>query len=264
MKNSGISWTDHTFNPWHGCEKVSPACTRCYAEALSIRWGRRKIWGKGVPRRFMSETYWKQPVKWNEAAAAAGTRARVFCASMADVFEDRRDLDGARRSLWKLIGKTPSLDWLLLTKRPENVLSMIPSAWRVVDEFPSNVWMGTTAENDEWWDKRVEVLRGIPARIRFVSVEPMLGPITGNLASVDWILVGGESGPGARLMEKAWAVDLLDRAKRAGIRVHYKQHGRALARQEGTSNPKGGDPAEWPADLRIQEFPVVDTLEVRP
>ena len=253
MKNSAISWTDHTFNPWHGCEKVSPACTRCYAETNSLRWG-KKIWGKDAPRRFMSDNYWKQPLSWNRIAGKTGIRARVFCASMADVFEDREDLLKERARLWNLIDVTPNLDWLLLTKRPENTLSMVPKIWISLG-FPTNVWMGTTAENDEWWTKRLPHLRKIPARIRFVSVEPMLGPITGSLEGVDWLLVGGESGKGSRLMRTEWVSDLLTRAKKEGVLFHYKQHGEALARQLGCAEPKGKDPAEWPERIRVQEFP---------
>lgn len=119
-KNSRIEWTDHTFNPWWGCTKVSEACKNCYAEAWSKRVG-QQVWGPQAERRFFGERHWLEPLKWNADAAAHGKRLRVFCASMADVFEDRRSLDPWRSKLWELIEATPQLDWLLLTKRPEHV-----------------------------------------------------------------------------------------------------------------------------------------------
>src|SRR5258708_7584279 len=115
-KNSHIEWTHHTFNPWWGCTKVSPACDNCYAEAWAKRVG-NDVWGSKAPRRFFSDSHWKEPLKWQAQAAEEEERARVFCASMADVFEARPELDAPRARLWKLIESTPNLDWLLLTKR---------------------------------------------------------------------------------------------------------------------------------------------------
>ena len=254
MKNSRISWTTHTFNPWWGCVKVSPACDRCYAERDAKRWA-FKVWGKKAERRFFGDKHWNEPRKWDRQAAALGIRPRVFCASMADVFEDREDLKLHRMRLWELIRETPNLDWLLLTKRPENVLGMVPEVWARYG-FPRHAWIGTTAEDDKWWARRVPALLQIPASVRFVSVEPMLGPITESLIGVDWVLVGGESGPGARLMEKEWATDLLARCREVGVAYHFKQKGDALAKEMGCASHKGGDPAEWPEELRVQQFPV--------
>jgi len=127
-KDSAIEWTHHTFNPWWGCTKVSPGCKYCYAETWAKRVG-QDIWGSRAPRRDLSEAYWRQPLAWNAEALSTGTRARVFCASMADVFEDRRDLDGKRERLWALIEATPKLDWLLLTKRPEAIGAALPRRW---------------------------------------------------------------------------------------------------------------------------------------
>src|SRR5688572_13560706 len=124
-KNSPIEWTHHTFNPWWGCTKVSPACDHCYAEAWARRVG-AKVWGSRAGRRFFSDNHWREPIRWNTAAAEMKARQRVFCASMADVFEPRPDLDGSRARLWELIRQTPWLDWLLLTKRPEHVLTVVP------------------------------------------------------------------------------------------------------------------------------------------
>lgn len=122
--NSKIEWTDHTFNPWLGCSKISPSCAHCYAEGWAKRSGLVK-WGDH-PRRRTSAANWREPLKWNRAAEAAGERRRVFCASLADVFEDREELKPWRYDLWRLIEATPSLDWLLLTKRPENCLAFVP------------------------------------------------------------------------------------------------------------------------------------------
>lgn len=128
---TGIAWTDHTFNPWIGCAHVSPGCDHCYAEAgTSARIARGRglpLWGEGAARQVTSPDYWKQPLRWDRAAAKEGVRRRVFCASLADVFEDRRDLDAARCALWDMIEQTPNLDWLLLTKRPQNVLRLAPT-----------------------------------------------------------------------------------------------------------------------------------------
>src|SRR4051812_43046764 len=124
-KNSHIEWTHHTFNPWWGCAKVSPACNHCYAETLANRFG-GAIWGVKGQRRFFGAAHWTEPEKWNVEAGRAKSRVRVFCASMADVFEDRRDLDAERVKLWALVERTKSLDWLLLTKRPEHVQKLAP------------------------------------------------------------------------------------------------------------------------------------------
>src|SRR5207245_7041240 len=149
-KNSSIEWTDHTFNPWWGCTKVSPACTNCYAEVWARRVG-ADVWGASSERRFFSEKHWQEPLKWNADATAMNRRKRVFCASMADVFESRHDLDDERAKLWNLIDATPSLDWLLLTKRPENIQLMAP--WK--DIWPRNVWLGTTVENHMYAETRL-------------------------------------------------------------------------------------------------------------
>jgi protein gp37 len=179
--NSEISWTDATFNPWWGCVKVSPACTNCYAAAWAKRHG--TDWGPKARRRFFGEKHWNEPLKWNTKAAAEGVRRRVFCASMADVFEllpdghpDQDQMTAERYRLWKLIGETPSLDWLLLTKRPENVIGMVPGSW-LNEGFPRNVWMGTTAENQEYADLRVLHLLTIPAPVLFLSMEPLLSAV---------------------------------------------------------------------------------------
>lgn len=213
-------------------------------------------WGKDTPRKQMSEHYWHDPIRWERKAVAAGVRARVFCSSMADVFEDHKDLVAPRLRLWDTIAATPHLDWLLLTKRPANMVAMAPAAWRT--GWPANVWPGTTTEDQKWFDKRIGALAGVPARTRWLSVEPMLGPVVlGRWANaISWCIVGGESGNGARLMEPKWATDLLAECRRNKIAYHFKQKGRALAAQLGCKDREGKDNTEWPAEFLVQEFPV--------
>ena len=230
--DSKIEWTHHTFNPWWGCERVSPGCQHCYAESLAKRYG-HKVWGKQSPRRFFGENHWNEPLRWNRDAQAAGERRRVFCASMADVFEERENLIHERLRLWDLIEATPWLDWLLLTKRPQNVLLLSPIRW---DRFgwPDNVWIGTTVEDQQRADERVPILCAIPARVRFLSCEPLIGPVnlqvgwlspTFPALHVDWVIVGGESGPGARPMDPEWARSLRDDCERFAVPFFFKQWG---------------------------------------
>lgn len=245
-ETTGISWTDATWNPWIGCTKVSPACDRCYAERDAKRYGLAD-WGDDAPRKRTGVAYWKNPEKWNRKAEKEGKRTKVFCASMADVFEDRRDLDGWRQELWQLIGLTPNLDWLLLTKRPENFQRMLPPSW--LKEPMGNVWLGVTAENQRRADERIPLLLQTPAVVHWVSAEPLLGPL--NLSrfkdGIDWIIVGGESGPGYRKMELGWAVDVLSQSRAYGFAFFMKQLG---------GHPdKKKDPEDWPDALAVQEFP---------
>ena len=231
-QNSKIEWTHHTFNPWWGCVKVSPACKFCYAET----WARRvgvEAWGNNAERRFFSSQHWKEPYKWNREAndLAPGhpDRPRVFCASMADVFEKRHDLDEWRARLWTVIAETPRLDWLLLTKRPEHVGQLVP--WTT--DWPTNVWLGTTAENQHWASKRITQLMRYPAAVRFASCEPLLGAV--NLepwlaprrsgAGLNWVIAGGESGSKSRPMNPSWAMSIRDQCERVGVPFHFKQWG---------------------------------------
>lgn len=228
-KNSTIEWTDHTFNPWWGCTKVSPGCTNCYAESWAKRVG-AKVWGYRESRLFFGERHWEGPLNWNAEAEQHRRRRRVFCASMADIFELRSDLDPWRQRLWDLIERTPWLDWLLLTKRPQNIKRKVP--WRVA--WPDNVWLGTTVEDQQRADERLPLLLQHPAKVRFLSCEPLLGPI--DLTSwiqagdkshypVDWVIAGGESGPNARPMLPGWARRVRDQCLSAGIPFHFKQWG---------------------------------------
>jgi protein gp37 len=179
----------------------------------------------------------------------------VFCASLADVFDAHPDLVEPRARLFRLIRITPNLDWLLLTKRPENIAGMLPPDW---DEGYPNVWLGTTVE-DERVGHRVDALSAIPAAIRFLSCEPLIGALDlrGKLDEIDWVIVGGESGAKARVMQSTWARAIIDTAKRQGVAIHVKQLGTFWSRTlRGFSGDRaGGDVDRWPMDLRIQEFP---------
>lgn len=271
MAATTIEWTDYTFNPWRGCTKISPGCANCYAEKL----GKRNPavlgeWGPSGRRVVAAESYWRLPLKWDREAAEAGERRKVFCASLADVFDDwpgqlghssggeivmwarlndgqwcagvvcdtpmlyrQLTLDDARIRLWRLIDETPNLDWLLLTKRPQNFRDMLP--W---PGWPrKNVWLGVSVEDQARADERIPELLATPAAVRFLSCEPLLGPI--NLVrwltpfhglhaqhnGIDWVIVGGESGPQARPMHPAWALSLRDQCQAAGMAFFFKQFG---------------------------------------
>jgi protein gp37 len=220
-RDSRIEWTHHTFNPWWGCVKVSPACAHCYAETWAHRLG-QSLWGRYAPRREFGDDYWRQPVRWNMEALRSGERRRVFCASMADVFEGRAQLNQWRERLWPLIEETPALDWLLLTKRPQNVERMVP--W--IRVWPDNVWLGTTAENQKYADLRIPFLLAAPARVHFISAEPLLGPLSlAKWRGIDWVIAGGESGHGARPTDPGWVRALRDECKASNVAFHFKQWG---------------------------------------
>lgn len=228
-KDSKIEWTHHTFNPWWGCVKVSPACKHCYAESWAKRLG-MDLWGHDSERRFFSDAHWRQPIKWNHDAKLAGERRRVFCASMSDIFENRRELDSWRARLWPIIEETSWLDWLLLTKRPQHVARFSPWGAR----WPRNVWLGTTAENQRRADERIPLILEQGAAIHFASCEPLLGPLklnrwlgtpTANNGNLNWVIAGGESGGKARPMNPEWAIDLRDECVAAGVPYHFKQWG---------------------------------------
>ena len=237
-ENSKIEWTDHTFNCWIGCTKVSPACDFCYAEKQNDhRQWNRAGWGAHAPRKRTSAAYWKQPFKWDRQAKAEGRRARVFCASLADVFDNHKSIDPEwRLELFDLIAATPNLDWLLLTKRPQNIAKMLPNDW---GGGWQNVWIGTTVENQAEADRRVPHLLTVPAAVHFLSCEPLLGPVDLRRAwggpmkiegpnwldFINWVICGGESGPGARPMHPDWARSLRDQCKAAGVAFHFKQWG---------------------------------------
>lgn len=173
-KKTKISWAHSTFNPWIGCDKVSPACDNCYAEGVAKRMG-KELWGKDAERFMTNPDYWREPVRWNEEARQRGEPWRVFCGSLCDVMEDRRDLDPRRTALFELIEATPHLTWLLLSKRPENFVRLTPAHWS--RGWPAHVWPMTTAENQRRLDERLPSLLCVPAAVRGLSIEPMLGRI---------------------------------------------------------------------------------------
>lgn len=222
-ENSKIEWTNHTFNPWWGCTKVSEACKNCYAEAWAKRVG-KKVWGPKAQRRTLSDQHWRQPLKWNRIAGELGARQRVFCASMADVFEDRPELIEHRERLGRLIDATPNLDWLLLTKRPQNALRLAP--W--VGDWPRNVWAGTTVELQSRAEELMPHLAAIPAAVRFISAEPLLGPLDLKPwlgTSLHWVITGGESGPKARPASPTWFSEIHRQCMKAEVAFHFKQWG---------------------------------------
>lgn len=236
-ETSKIEWTDHTFNPWTGCTKISPGCDHCYAEAWSKRSGHVR-WGNN-PRKRTTPDYWKAPRIWNARAARFqaehGRRQRVFCASLADVFDNQAEPTW-RADLFALIRETPALDWLLLTKRPQNIAKMLPENWGA--GWP-NVWLGFTAEDQERYDEQWPRLAAVPAAVRFVSYEPAIGPLRlpDRGPQPDWIILGGESGGGARPMQPAWARALIADCRRLGVAPFFKQWGaygnNPLVREQG-------------------------------
>ncbi|KJK22085.1 hypothetical protein UB46_23500 [Burkholderiaceae bacterium 16] len=262
-EKSKIEWTDHTFNPWEGCQKVGPGCDHCYAETRNARFagGQAVNWGPGAPRRRTSATNWRKPLAWNANHdaffAEHGRRQRVFCASLADVFDNTVD-PAWRADLFDLIMATPNLDWLLLTKRIGNVPGMLVGPG-MPGRLPSNVWLGATICNQEEADRDIPKLLAVPARVRFLSMEPLLGPvdlgrhlwkccgamIPGNQGDgwmqppdppeccqcpepreqLHWVIVGGESGASARPMHPDWARSLRDQCAAAGVPFLHKQWG---------------------------------------
>lgn len=241
-ENSKIEWTDHTFNPWIGCTKVSPACDHCYAEAMmDTRYG-RVTWGAGEDRSRTSAANWQQPRRWNKQAQAAGTSPLVFCASLADVFDNEVD-PMWRADLFKLIAETPSLIWLLLTKRIGNVNKMT-NPFEGNPALPANAALGATMANQEEYDRdRMKLWDAAMAcgpLFTFGSFEPMLGPVILDKHAPDWIICGGESGRDAREMNPQWARDLKAGAHRFGRAFFMKQM-------------TGKKPI--PNDLMLREFP---------
>lgn len=257
MGATNISWCDYTFNPWIGCEAVSEGCAHCYARR---DFGRKPQWADcwGHPattvRRRTSAANWRKPLTWNQQAAAAGTRYRVFCASLADVFEDAPGLDAARSDLWALIDQTPHLDWLLLAKRVREAARLAPTSW------PRNAWFGFTAENQARLNERaplaLDLKRAFRIPVVFVSLEPLLGPVDltavqtdrlkwdvlqgyqyairgagsqanwqAGTAHLDWVIAGGESGPGARPLHPEWMRAVRDQCVAAHVPFHFKQWG---------------------------------------
>lgn len=237
-ENTKIEWATHTFNPWIGCTRISPGCDHCYAASLAQRYG-WVTWGepgvKGTYKRTSDEN-WRKPLRWAKAARKANLeslmsqqpfphRPRVFCASLADVF-DNQVPEEWRHDLWRLIRETPELDWLLLTKRPENIERFLPAYWHSNWKYGwSNIWLGFTAEDQPHFDRRWPIVRDIPAAVRFCSYEPALGDLTVVYAEgLDWLICGGESGPGHRPMDLAWEQAVRLQCETVGISYFCKQN----------------------------------------
>ena len=288
MAETTIQWTatprpdgtlvpGFTFNPWIGCAEVSPACDNCYARSGSARLGAQhglKLWEGD--RYFTGAAYWKQPLKWNRLAMSEGVRRKVFCASYADVFEDRDDLSPTRARLWALIRQTPWLDWLLLTKRPEHARRLATLAAAGGEIWMPNIWLGTTAEDQEHADLRIPKLLSVPSAVHFVSYEPALGPIEwredwmhgafimctddsdneqedecsgcngipGDAdycgavrgPKLDWVIVGGESGSKARPFDVGNARSVVEACRDARVAAFVKQLGKLPYARDNAGN----------------------------
>ena len=219
-----ISWTDHTFNPWMGCDKVSAGCNNCYAGKLvggrMGYSGDRAVWGPAPHTPRHRTDTWADVPKWNRKAVAAGSRRRVFCGSLMDFWEDHPTPNEIRPEVFELIRRTSNLDWLLLTKRPQNIERFLPDDW---DNGYANVWLGCTIEANNYVFRAAH-LTAIPAVCRFISYEPAIAPLDKlPLDGIDWVIYGGDSGPGYRPHDLAWPRDMRDRCAAAGVAFFYKQ-----------------------------------------
>ena len=310
-EHSAIEWTDHTFNPWVGCQRVSPGCTNCYAETYDKRVGGapkeqradpskpQLRWGPTAARVRTSLALWRKPLKWNSRAGwyqgSLKRRQRVFCASLADVFDMHESIEHVwRLELFSLIRQTPELDWQLLTKRPQNFEIALRSALAISarqgeyvtsdDAFkdtrvwiqqwldgkpPVNVGLGTTIEDQTRAEVRLATLVETPAAWRFLSCEPLLEHVRfdlADLARVDWMIIGGESGGKARRLEVAWVRSLLRQARATKVKPFVKQLGANIIDRndagfeaenetwaEGTDAGKPTNPRAWPTPKRIEE-----------
>lgn len=276
---TAIEWCDSTFNPWSGCTKVSPGCDHCYAESWSGRAGAKVgKWGPGAPRVRTTPANWRKPVKWNAdgflrctacnwrgerkdtvnfgdcplcEGRVENARRRVFCASLADVFDNEVPPEW-RADLFSLIAATPSLDWLLLTKRIGNVMSMIPEAW-AKGRLPKQALLGATMVNQDECDRDLRKLLAVPAYRHFLSLEPLLGAVNLDIpvghdgkALVDWVIVGGESGHHARPMSIQWARALRNQCAAAGVPFLFKQWGEWA--------PAGVRPSETPGRFAFGDW----------
>lgn len=221
-ENSGIEWTHHTFNPWIGCTKISAACDNCYAES----WDNRGLHG-GVSRwgphanRTRTKT-WNNPLKWQRKAELEGVRYRVFTASLADVFDNHRSIETSwREDLWSLIRQCPNLDFLLLTKRPQNIKKYLPGDW---GSGYGNVWLGCTVESQKEAD-RLHHLTEIPAVVRFLSMEPLLSDVdlSAHIDKLSWVIVGGESHTSFREAKIDWFRSIRDQCEEKGVPFLFKQ-----------------------------------------
>lgn len=240
-ENTKIEWATHTVNFWWGCMKVSEGCANCYAETLAHRFG-KQIWGPAATTdRERKKGAIANLRKWNKQAGLMNETVRVFAQSMSDFFEDHPQLPRWRDEAFETMEACPNLVIMLLTKRPENIMRMVPNWW--IHDWPSHVWIGTSVEDQKAADQRIPELLKIPARVRFLSMEPLLGQVnlypastkgrnyvremdgSGNDKGVHWVIVGGESGHNARPMHPDWARAIRDQCVAAGVAFHFKQWG---------------------------------------
>jgi len=244
-----ISWSQATWNPWIGCQKVGPGCDNCYAEARDQRFEGGVHWGPGAERRRTSVATWRKPYRWDRRAMEAGVRTRVFCASLADVFDNAVDPQW-RRDAAAVIRDTPHLDWMLLTKRIGLVNRMVERDFG--GDLPRNVWMGASVVTQEEADRDIPKLLDVDASVRWLSMEPLIERVQVDpvqMRGLDMIVVGGESGRGARHMSLEWARDLLQQAHKGGTAFHFKQMSQA-------DRPADyGEIEAFPEDLRVRELP---------
>lgn len=287
-ENTGIEWCDHTFNPWRGCAEVSPGCANCYAREFAKRNPRvLGEWGQPGHRAMASEHYWQQPLSWEIKAAEEGRRRRVFCGSMMDFFEDRPELHVPRRKAVRLMWRTEDwLDWLIVTKRPENYGGVNrPSLWPTglgwathdgspwslrgcISEF-NNVWLGVTVEDQKRADERIPLLLSIPAYVRFLSMEPLLEEVNiekhlgRGTAGISWVIVGGESLQAGRQRPAwvEWIESVVEQCRRLKLPVFVKQMGDRVYTDDGRQllqlGRKGKVMEGWPPHLQLRQFPEV-------
>lgn len=308
---TGIAWTDHTANFWWGCQKVSSGCEHCYAETLAVTRRKLDVWGppKTTDRKRMKGV-WTDVVKWNDAAKRDGVRRRMFVSSMADIFEDHPQVAPWRTEALALLASCTSLDVQLLTKRPQNIREMVSPSW--LKSWPDHVWIGCTVEDQKRASERIPHLLKVPARVRFLSCEPLLESVSLTRLGLEpdhheksalvarngrwgtcvccprddegsayperceftarydhnitgwlsWVIVGGESGPGARRFDIAWARSIVEQCDAARVPVFVKQMGDNCTMGGNMECDRvrlrahhGADPSEWPRHLQRQEFP---------
>lgn len=265
-QQTGISWTDATWNPWHGCRKVSQGCKYCYMFRDKERW-------KQDPTVVMrSKANFNDPLKWqidlgdwaplNAPKSTAFPGMKIFTCSWSDFFIE--EADAWRPEAWAIIKATPEFTYQILTKRPERIAEHLPEDW---GSGYQNVWLGVSAESHEMMEKRWPILFHVPAVIRFVSAEPLIDAIDldtiVHAASIDWIIVGGESGNEQgkyqyRECDINWIGQIARQANYYGIRVWVKQTGTWIANQFGLKSRHGQDMAEWPSYIQLQEFPILE------
>ena len=247
---TAIEWTDLTWNPWHGCTQVSAGCDLCYM------FREKRYYGQDPEVVQRSKTKFTEPLKWERELAATGQRKLVFTCSWSDWFH--KAADAWRDEAWAIIKQTPHLTYQILTKRPGRIARHLPADW---GDGYENVWLGVSVENQDA-AFRVRQLANVPARVRFVSAEPLIGALNLSnayeaandtyynlLPAIHWLIIGGESGgPERREMQIEWARDLIAQCRRHDTAPFVKQLG-------GPVNAKRGDPAEWPEDLRVREWP---------